>query len=296
VEAELGSQFGEDAIAHLAPGLAEQAALAHILTYLREVYPEALGAIQRVRPLADADLLRVDRRTLRNLDVLPEAGRQSLFAVLNRTRTAMGARLLREWLCAPLRRIEAVAARHDAVEWAVAHPLECEQAAAVLRGIGDLARLAGAVGRRSVRPRELHALRAGLRATLDLGAVIGRSEDLPQLLLDALRGLGTGADALVSLDAALDPDPPASFDEGGVIAPGFHPEIDSLRELTRDARGYLLGLERLERERTGIKSLKVGHNKVFGYYIEVSASNAGLVPDHYQRRQTLVGAERYVTE
>ncbi|MDZ7726801.1 MAG: DNA mismatch repair protein MutS [Dehalococcoidia bacterium] len=116
-------------------------------------------------------------------------------------------------------------------------------------------------------------------------------------MTDSLQALASGAGAaLGTLDAALDPDPPASFDEGGVIAPGFSPEIDSLREMTRDARGFLLGLERLEKERTGIKSLKVGHNRVFGYYIEVSAANTHLIPEHYQRRQTLVGAERYVTE
>ena len=296
VAAELGRQFGEEAVDHLAPGAAEQAALAHVVAYLREVYPEALGAIQRVRPLADAEFLRVDVRTLRNLDVLPEPGRESLLGVLNRSRTAMGTRLLRHWLSAPLRKRDDIGQRHDAVAWAVAHPIECEQAAATLRSVGDIARLAGAVGRRGARPRELHALRSGLRATLDLGAVLQRAEELPPLLNESLQGLGAGAEALVALDRALDPDPPALFDEGGVIATGFHPEIDSLRELTRDARGYLLGLERIERERTGIKSLKVGHNKVFGYYIEVSASNAGLVPEHYQRRQTLVGAERYVTE
>jgi DNA mismatch repair protein MutS len=296
VAAEVDARFGRDAIAHLAGGPAEVAALAHILSYLRETLPEALGAIQRVRPIADTSLLHIDRRTLRNLDVLSGPGQHSLLAVLDRTRTGMGKRLLREWLTGPSRDRDELERRHDAVAWAIAHPLECEQASAVLRSVGDLARLAGAVGRRGVRPRELHALRTGLRATLDLGAILRRAPDLPPLLGGSLAGLAAAVDPLASLDAALDPDPPAGFDEGGIIAAGFNPAIDSLRELTRDARGYLLGLERLERERTGIRSLKVGHNRVFGYYIEVSASNAGLVPEHYQRRQTLVGAERYVTE
>ncbi len=294
--AALANQFGEQAEAALVDGLAEAAALAHLLLYLKETYPAALGAIQRVRRLPLSGLMTIDQRTLRNLDVLPQPGHAtSLFQVLDVCRSAMGTRLLRGWLTRPLRDAEQISARHDAVEWAVAHPMEREQCQAVLRAIPDVGRLTGRVGARSAGPRELHALRTGLRATLDLGAMLGR-HDLPLLLLDALHGLAASAEALLTLDQALDDDPPPAFDEGGVIRPGFSPEIDTLRGLTRDARGFLLGLERLERERSGIRSLKVGHNRVFGYYIEVSAANAGHVPSHYQRRQTLVGAERYVTE
>jgi DNA mismatch repair protein MutS len=294
-DAIISRHFGEHSRLSLIPGEAAAAALAHLLTYLQKTYPEALNALQRIRPLTESPALLLDQRTLRNLDVFTAEGRQSLFGVLNQAHTAMGSRLLREWLQRPLRDSDALEARLDAVDWAVSHPVEVEQASAVLRRIPDLARLAGAVARRTASPRELHAMRQGLSAALDLGSVLQRSE-LPTLLAESLGHLARAAEPLATLDAALDPDPPASFDEGGVIAPGFRPEIDSLRELTRDARGFLLGIERLERERTGIKSLKVGHNKVFGYYIEVSAANTHLVPDHYQRRQTLVGGERYVTE
>ena len=295
-DALIARQFGEQARASLVPADAAAAALAHVLAYLEETFPDALKAIQRIRPLAESETLVLDQRTLRNLDVFATEGRQSLFGVLNETRTAMGARLLREWLQRPLRDAGALEARHDAVAWAAEHPVESEQVTAVLRTMPDIARLAGAVARRSVSPRELHSLREGLRSALDLGTALQRCGELPALLQESLTSLGNAAEPLATLDAALDPDPPGNFDEGGVIATGFRPEIDSLRELTRDARGYLLGLERLERERTGIKSLKVGHNKVFGYYIEVSAANTHLVPDYYQRRQTLVGGERYVTE
>lgn len=296
VESLLAEQFGEHAYQALVGGDAEAAALAHIVSYLRETYPAALGALQRLRRVADATTLTVDDRTLRNLDVLPAGDRESsLFRVLNHTRSAMGARLLRRWLTHPSRELAEIQRRHTAVRWALAQPVEREQCRNVLAGMADLGRLTGRVGARSAGPRELMALRNSLRATLDLGAMLGRL-DLPELLAEALRQLAAAAEPLLSLDAALDDDPPAGFDEGGVIRGGFSPEIDSLRGLTRDARGYLLALERLERERTGIKSLKVGHNKVFGYYIEVSAANAGAVPEHYQRRQTLVGAERYVTE
>ncbi len=296
VEAALAAQFGDHASTSLTGNEAEAAALAHLITYLRETYAAALGALQRVRRVAPAGVLTIDQRTLRNLDVLPQPGRtSSLLEVLNRAKSHMGSRLLRDWLTHPLRDEAAITARFDAVAWALAHPLERERCQAVLRGMPDIERILGRVGARSANPRDLAALRDGLRAALELGARLPR-EDLPVVLGESLHGLAAASEALLTLDAALDDDPPAGFDEGGVIRPGFSPEIDSLRALTRDARGYLLGLERLERERTGIKTLKVGHNRVFGYYIEVSASNAALVPAHYQRRQTLVGAERYVTE
>ncbi|MGK2965077.1 MAG: DNA mismatch repair protein MutS [Tepidiformaceae bacterium] len=295
VDAEISRQFGDGA-GHLAGNAAEAAALAHLIGYLRETYAAALGSIQRVRRPGDSATLVLDPRTIRNLDILPQSGHSgSLFDVLNGTRSAMGARLLRERLVRPLRDALAIGARLDAAEWARTHPIEREQGQGVLDGMTDLGRLAGRVGARSAGPRDLHGLRAGLRATFDLGAILARCE-VPAELQAATAKLAGAADPLLALDAALDEDPPTSFVDGGVIREGFNPEIDTLRSLARDARGFLLGLERQERERTGIKSLKVGHNRVFGYYIEISAANAGAVPDDYQRRQTLVGAERYVTE
>ncbi|MBK7726889.1 MAG: DNA mismatch repair protein MutS [Dehalococcoidia bacterium] len=294
--AELARQFGEHARDTIVANRAEAAALAHLLAYLRETYAAALGSLQRVRRISEAGLLAIDQRTLRNLDVLKQPGRQSsLFEVLNRAKSPMGSRLLRQWLTHPLRDLDALERRLDAVEWAMTHPIERERCQLVLGNMPDIGRILGKVGARGAGPRDLSGLRAGLRAGLDLGMHLSGG-DVPGLLHESLRGLAAAADALVTLDAALDEDPPASFDEGGVIRPGFSPEIDSLRAMTRDARGFLLGLERLEREHTGIKTLKVGHNKVFGYYLEVSSANTGNVPDHYQRRQTLVGAERYVTE
>ncbi len=294
--AELANQFGEHARESLVDGEAEAVALAHILAYLREVYPAALGTLQRVRALATGETMTLDARTLRNLDVFPVAGKESsLSRVLDVCQSRMGSRLLRHWLTHPLRDGARLGERHDGVEWASTHPIEREQARAIMRSLPDIGRLTGKVGTRSASPRDLHGLRQGFRATLDLGALL-RRQTVPAILEQATAQLASAVEPLMTLDAALDPDPPATFDEGGVINPGFSPEIDSLRGMTRDARGFLLALERTEREQTGIRTLKVGHNKVFGYYIEVSAANAANVPAHYQRRQTLVGAERYVTE
>ncbi|MGB4862782.1 MAG: DNA mismatch repair protein MutS [Tepidiformaceae bacterium] len=295
-DAELAKQFGEHARDTVVSNRAEAAALAHLISYLRETYAAALGTLQRVRRVNDASTLAIDPRTLRNLDVLPQPGYQSsLFQVLNRSKSAMGSRLLRQWLTHPLRNLAILEKRLDALAWGISHPIERERCQAVLGGMPDIARILGKVGARSASPRDLAGLRSGLRSGIDLGIHLSGAE-VPALLQESLRGLAAAADALVTIDAALDDDPPVGFDEGGVIRPGFSPEIDTLRAMTRDARGFLLGLERLERERTGIKTLKVGHNRVFGYYLEVSSANAHLAPDHYQRRQTLVGAERYVTE
>ena len=291
----VAEQYGEAAPETLIGSEAAVAAVAQVLAYLGEVYPEASGALGRVRTLAGDETVALDGRTLTNLEALPAEGRPSLFAVLNRTRSAMGARLLRSWLQQPLREAAALERRHDAVAWAMERPIERERAQTILRGIPDVARLCGRLGARAASPRDLAALRHGLRAALDLGALLETSEP-PPLLAEAQAALAGVAEPLLVLDGALAEDPPPTFDEGGVIAPGHDPEIDTLRSSTRSAREALLALEASERERTGIRSLKVGQNKVFGYYIEVSVANADLVPERYQRRQTLVGAERYVTE
>ena len=292
----VADQYGEAAPETLLGSEAAVAAVAHLLAYLGEVYPAAAGALGRVRTLAGEETATLDGRTLANLETLPAGdGRPSLFAVLNRTRSAMGARLLRRWLARPLRDPAPLAERHDAVDWALAAPIERERGQAVLRGIPDVARLCGRLGTRHVSPRELASLRLGLRAALDLGALL-EGVEAPPLLQRAQAALAGVAEPLLALDGALAEEPPATFEEGGVIAPGHDAEIDSLRQSAHSAREALLGLEAEERGRTGIRSLKVGQNRVFGYYLEVSAANASLVPERYQRRQTLVGAERYVTE
>ena len=292
----VAEQYGESAPETLVGSEAAVGAVAQVLAYLGEVYPEAAGALGRVRTLASEETVALDGRTLTNLEILPAGdGRPSLFAVLNRTRSPMGARLLRRWLAQPLREPGPLGERHDAVGWALERPIERERAQAILKGIPDVARLCGRLGARAATPRELAGLRQGLRAALDLGALLETSEP-PALLVSAQAALADVAEPLLALDAALAEDPPATFDEGGVIAPGHDPEIDTLRGRTTSAREALLALESEERERTGIRSLKVGQNKVFGYYLEVSIANAELVPERFQRRQTLVGAERYVTE
>ena len=296
IEAELEQHLAAYARLAVPPERPAAHALALLVSYLRETFPAALATLQRVRWLVPEETLVLDGRTLRNLDVFPSGERRaSLFSVLNETKTAMGARLLREWLARPLRDRPAVEERLDAVEWGITSPLLRERARQALVGAPDIARLVGKVGAGTAGPRDLHLLREGLRRAIRLRELLA-VEGLPDRVGRLALALAGAEEPLRLLETHLAPDPPAGFDEGGVIADGVSPEVDSLRALTRDTRSVIAGLEARERERTGIRSLKVGFNKVFGYYIEVTAANVHLVPPDYQRRQTLVGAERFVTE
>jgi DNA mismatch repair protein MutS len=264
--------------------------------YLAYAHRGALRHLREPERYELRDHMVLDAAARRNLELTATfAGerRGSLLWVLDRTATPMGARTLREWVLAPLLETGRIGARLDAVE----ELLEAVQLRAGLieglHGIGDLERIAGRIGAGKASPRDLVALGAGL----------GR--------LDAVRTLlcGTRSPELVGLADAIDPmpdvrgeiervvvdDPPAQFRGGAVIRTGHHAEVDELRELSRDGRGWIAALEARERERTGIASLKIRYNKVFGYYIEVSRPNLRLVPGDYQRKQTLVNGERFVT-
>jgi len=245
---------------------------------------------------APAGFLQLDAATRRNLELLQTLGgerRGSLLWVLDQTSTPMGARRLREWLIYPLLDPAAIGRRLDAVEELVERLELRGGLGAALGRIGDLERLAGRVGARSAGPRdvahlavalgrvgEVRTALAGARAEL-LGALAGALDPLP----------GVAAEIAATLVDA----PPPHARLPGFIRPGRDREVDELRETARDARGWLARFEAAERQRTGIASLKIRHNKVFGYYVEVTRPNLPLVPPDYERRQTLVGAERFVT-
>lgn len=291
----VAKQFGEIALEIISGNQAVTVALGQLIRYLEEVYPASLGALQRIRPLASDTILGIDRRTLTNLDVFPRENKHSLFAVLNKTSTAMGARLLRQWLMRPLRDAKLLAERHDSVEWAFNNQIKRAQLISLLKQVDDLARICGRVGAGSVSPKDLSSLRKGLLVACK---VVPHLEDSlsPKFLKNLVSFLNDANIPLSKLEKILITDPPSNFDEGGVVADGYDSELDALRFDVTEARGFLANLEVKEQERTGIKNLKVGQNKIYGYYLEVSASNINKVPKDYQRRQTLVGGERYVTE
>ncbi len=280
-----------------------------LLHHLKGTQRSALTHISRVTPRRVADHMVLDSPTLRTLEVTRTLAtgdrRGSLLSVLDVTVTAMGARRLASWLLSPLLSPEAIAARHDAVGELVATPRARARLREGLDGIRDMERLLSRITLGAATARDLVALRAsierlpGVAAVLsDLGAPLLRGASGASASSDTAgppAALDTLADIHDHLARALEDDPPATVREGGMIRAGYHAELDDLRSIARDGKSWIARMEASERERTGIGSLKVRFNKVFGYYIEVSRSNLAHVPDDYERKQTLVNAERFVT-
>jgi DNA mismatch repair protein MutS len=268
-----------------------------ILAYLQETQQTPPAHLTRIQTLALEDHLALDESAARNLELVESlhdrSGRGTLLWAMDRTRTSMGGRLLRQWLLRPLLRPAEIAERLDAVTALVEAPALLEGLREALQGIGDLARLASRVALGLATPRDLAALRATLVPLPLLRAEVERCADpLIRRCGEALEDL----DGLrKTLDAALVDEPPLGMHEGGLIRETWSPALAEVRAEVRAARSWIAGLEGRERERTGIGSLRVRYNRVFGYGIEVPKSQARPVPDDYVRRQTLVGHERYVT-
>ncbi|HEX7077560.1 MAG TPA: DNA mismatch repair protein MutS [Candidatus Eisenbacteria bacterium] len=266
-----------------------------LLDYLRSLKKTDLPQIRELRPLREGAPLVVDEVTLRNLEVLDSpAGREhSLLALLDRTETAMGARALRSLLRAPARDRAVLSARLDRTEvFAKSAPVRAEIRDRLHR-FPDLERALGLLGSGRASPREIGALREALRRLPALRLSLEGRPDPP--LRGWLAALPDLSPLAALLESALVEELPLAVTQGGIIRPGYDPELDRLREEAGDVRDQLLALEARERERTGIANLKVGYNRVFGYYIEVTRSQLSRTPDDYVRKQTLTGAERFVT-
>ena len=272
---------------------------------MKETQRVALPHLRGLRTETRDDTLILDAATRRNLELTRSlsatlsAGQGSgasdqhtLAGIMDRTATAMGARLLRRWINRPLRDRSAVGARHQAIE-ALLHAGVFEALREELAAIGDLERILARVALGSARPRDLAALREALARLPALHADLGMAESTRLGQLDS--ALGEHPELLDLLQRALIEQPPMLIRDGGVIARGYDPELDELRDLAEHGDQFLIELEQRERARTGIGTLKVGYNRVHGYYIELGRSHAERVPDDYQRRQTLKASERYIT-
>ncbi len=277
------------------------AAAGVIVQYLADNQPDALRQITGLRTYTTTEFMALDEATRRNLELTQtiRAGttRGSLLGILDVTRTPMGGRLLRKWLGQPLLDIVQINERLDAVEACHKESMARAELRDALRNLGDLERWTNRAVQRIAQPRDLVGIRQAL-------ARLPAVRDLLQRLLEALdaaalrridRALDTCEDVRALLESAIADEPPATTGTLGIIRPGFSPDLDSIQMKASQAREWIANLERTERERTGIKSLKVGYNKVFGYYIEVTHANRDLVPPEYIRKQTLTNAERYIT-
>ncbi len=272
-----------------------QRAAGAVLHYLGDTRHERLSHITGLARLQPQDHVALDRFTLRNLEVLSPVneGGRSLCGVLDQCATPMGSRTLKRWLTFPLVDRQAIAGRHAVVAEGVADPALLERCAVHLQAIGDLERLVGRAAAGRITPRELHQVRVALDAAEGLRNELVKAGG-------AMATLAAGIDADTGLAGllarALDADPPVQLSKGGIIRPGIDAELDDLRRMNGRAKDLLLEAQQRESERTGIPSLKVGFNNVFGYYLEVRNTHKAKVPPEWVRKQTLVGAERYITD
>jgi len=265
--------------------------------YIQETQKSGLGQLTGLSTYSTESYMALDLQTQRNLEIF-QASRTgavagSLLSVIDLTRTAGGGRLLKRWLGQPLLDIKELSRRQDAIDWFSDRTLARTRTIALLGEVADLERLTNRVRGGIAIPRELVTLRRSLEVLPEIIEVLaGEEGKQPDWLKSQLKP----CPEVVGLIArALVDEPSSAMGEGEVIRRGFADELDKLRETSKNAKQYLANLERRERERTGIKSLKIGFNNVFGYYIEVSKANLNQVPEDYIRKQTLVGGERFFT-
>ncbi len=268
-----------------------------ILEYLTQTQRASLALLTRLCTYSLSEFMTLDAATRRNLELTETLRtgevRGSLLGVLDRCVTPMGRRLIRQWIAKPLLDLRQIRSRHDQVEEFVVDGLWRAEVRQGLRPLGDLERLTNRAGAGVATPRDLTSLRHLLQHLPEVRRLL---EDHPCAALQpVVSGLDPCSDIRELLEQAISDDPPATLAHVGVIRPGFSAELDGVIRASAEAREWIANLESIERQRTGIRSLKVGYNKVFGYYLEVTKPNADLVPADYIRKQTLVNAERYIT-
>jgi DNA mismatch repair protein MutS len=267
-----------------------------ILQYLQETQPASLKLLAAISSYSLSEFMVLDAATRRNLELTEtlRAGQVagSLLSALDYTVTPMGKRLLRQWVSKPLLALDAIHQRQQAVAYLVGHGMLRAELRAALRSLADLERLVNRVISGHALPRDLTAIRATLRCLPGIQDLL--PADSPALTAQ-MEGFALCTEQLSLLETALADEPPATLQTVGIIRPGHSSELDQVIEASRHAREWIANLESVERERTSLKTLKVGYNKVFGYYIEISRANAANAPADYIRKQTLVNAERFIT-
>ena len=292
--------FGVASLSQLSLESADGAvcAIGASMDYLRSVQKTELENIRSIDYYGESSFMRLDVSTLRNLEITETMRNRekkgSLLWVLDKTKTSMGKRMLRSWLEQPLLSIAKITKRHNAVEELVENPSMRDDIIESLTGCQDMERLITRIAYSTANARELRGLSSTLNRLPAIKEILSaaKSSLLSELQTEILP-LEELAD---TIDRAIVEEPPFSVREGGMISDGFNEELDSLRDIVANGKGYIADIQLREQERTGIKKLKIGYNRVFGYYIEVSNSFKELVPDDYIRKQTLTNCERFITQ
>ncbi|HEX5570085.1 MAG TPA: DNA mismatch repair protein MutS, partial [Ktedonobacterales bacterium] len=267
-----------------------------VIAYLRETQRDTLAQMTALETYSASGFMTLDAHTRRNLELF-ESGRSggvkgSLLWVLDATSTPMGGRLLRRWLAEPLLDLARLRRRQDAMAAGASDIALRARLMPLLARVGDLERLINRVVQRIAMPRDLVALAQGLAAVDELAA---SAHSLPDGLAMIAQSLQPLPEMHALIERALVDEPPATLSDGGYIRAGYSDELDTLLDASRNGRQWVADLERRERERSGISTLRVGYNKVFGYYLEVTNSQRARVPDDYIRKQTLTTGERFIT-
>ncbi|MCX7610811.1 MAG: DNA mismatch repair protein MutS [Ignavibacterium sp.] len=268
-----------------------------VLHYLNETQKVNLSHINKISLYNPTDYMILDYATKRNLEIISsmqDGGKEgSLLSVLDETQTAMGGRLLKSWVSAPLRNVSAIKQRQNAVEELFNKKNKRKELLEILKEVGDLERLISKISTGRANPRDVVALKLSLEKIPKIKTLLQDFSD-PTLkkIYESFEDL---SDVVNKISEAILDNPSTSLNEGGIIKSGYSAELDELREIAFNAKDYLANLQQKERERTQIPSLKVSYNKVFGYYIEISNAHKNKIPDNYIRKQTLVNSERYIT-
>ena len=293
-------QFGSEKLqsSDLLAAPAAVAAVGAALHYLQTVQKKDLGSVQEINFYRDDQAMQLDFSSRRNLELVETLRNRekkgSLLWVIDKTKTAMGKRLLRAWIEKPLVQLAAILKRHNAVEELVQSPIERGELIDALNGVYDMERLVSRAVYETANAKDLNALKLTFTRLPMIKA------QLSTLHSGLLRRLYEQVDLLDDLleliDSAINEDAPFSLREGGLIRDGFNEELDSLRDIERNGKSYITAIETAEKEKTGIPKLRIGYNRVFGYYIEVTNSYKEMVPEHYIRKQTLANCERYITQ
>lgn len=268
-----------------------------VLSYLQETQKANLSHLNKISAYNPSDFMILDYSTKRNLEIIfsmAEGGREgSLISILDKTETAMGSRLLKKWISAPLRKLEPIRSRQESIEGLFKHRSLRKDLLEELKGIGDLERLISKVCTGRANPREIINIKTSLKKIPAVKNLLIKAE--VKNLLEIAGNLLPLEDLTERIGKAVIDSPPLSITEGGIIKSGFSDELDELRDISLHSKDWIANLQKTERERTRIQTLKVNYNKVFGYFIEISNAHKDKIPENYIRKQTLVNSERYIT-
>ncbi len=275
----------------------QKCAVFGMIKYLEHTQKGRVSYVDTLTVYGAKEYMDIDSATRRNLEITEtmrdKARRGSLLGILDRTKTSMGARKLKQWLEKPLINPIEINKRLYSVEELTKNIMACDELREILSGIYDMSRIMSRISLNSASPRDMVALKASLLKLPELNCTLSKLSS--PLLSELNKNFDIMSDIAELLDSAISDDAPISLKDGYVIKGGYSGELDELRLLTKNGKEWILSAEADERERTGIKTLKIGYNKIFGYYIEVTKLNSDMVPDYYIRKQTLVNAERYIT-